>query len=316
MKLIKDLQEGELVVGFYLVEEKQIRAKKNGEEYISLVLKDKTGRIPALIWDRIDEFREVFQKADFVKIEGLIGSYNNALQMTVKRIRRIEDHDYREGFDESNYYETTENDIEAMWNDLLDIIQTIENEFIRKLTEEIVRENEEKIKTYPGAQRIHHEYLGGFLEHTLSVAHSCDYFSKKYTDINRDFLIAGAVFHDIGKLRELSFHLTTEYSEEGQLIGHIVLGRDMVREKAKEIDGFPQNILLQLDHIILSHQGNPEWGSPKSPMTKEALILHYVEDLDAKVNIFRKILKNDREEGKFTKRDPLLGRSLYKGSSE
>ena len=174
-------------------------------------------------------------------------------------------------------------------------------------------ENEKKIKMYPGAMRIHHEYIGGFLEHTLSVARTCDYFSGKYGEVNRDLLIAGAILHDIGKLKELSVSNITEYSEEGNLIGHIVLGSDMVKEKARKIEDFPEDKLIQLDHIILSHQGNMEWGSPKPPMTIEALILHYAEDLDAKVNIFKRAVKKDREEGKFTQKDPLLGRVLFKG---
>jgi 3'-5' exoribonuclease len=312
MKFIKDLKEGEKIVEFYLVEDKQLKTKKNGEEYISVTLKDKTGHIPAVLWDNIAEFRDTFQKEDFVKIEGLIGSYGNSVQMTIKKLRTVEEQDILEGFDRSNYFETTENDVNAMWEELLGIIETIENEYIKRLLEEIVKKNENEIKAFPAAQKIHHEYIGGFLEHTLSVAKSCDYFSGKYHKIDRNLLIAGAILHDIGKLRELSVSHITEYSHEGHLIGHIVLGRDMMREKAKEIDGFPKDLLLQLDHIILSHQGSLEWGSPKPPMTREALILHYVEDLDAKINIFNKVIKKDTGEGRFTKKNLLLGRSLYK----
>jgi len=313
MNYLKDLKEGEKIIEFYLVEEKQIRTKKNGEEYISFILKDKTGHIPSVIWDNVSKYKDKFQKGDFVKIDGLVGMYGNGLQITVRKIRKVEERDEREGFDKLNYFETTEGDIETMWKELLDIVDSLEDKCIQKLVKEITKENEKKIKMYPGAMRIHHEYFGGFLEHTLSVARTCDYFSGKYGEVNRDLLIAGAILHDIGKLKELSVSNITEYSEEGNLIGHIVLGSDMVKEKARKIKDFPEDKLIQLDHIILSHQGNMEWGSPKPPMTIEALILHYAEDLDAKVNIFKRAIKKDREEGKFTQKDPLLGRVLFKG---
>lgn len=313
MKYLKDLKEGEKIIEFYLVDEKQIRTKKNGEEYISFNLKDKTGYIPSVIWDNVSKYKDKFQKGDFVKIEGLVGMYGNGLQITIRKIRKVEERDEREGFDKLNYFETTERDTETMWKELLDIVDSLEDKYIQKLVKEITKENEKKIKMYPGAMRIHHEYIGGFLEHTLSVARTCDYFSGKYGEVNRDLLIAGAILHDIGKLKELSVSNITEYSEEGNLIGHIVLGSDMVKEKARKIEDFPEDKLIQLDHIILSHQGNMEWGSPKPPMTIEALILHYAEDLDAKVNIFKRAIKKDREEGKFTQKDPLLGRVLYKG---
>lgn len=290
-----------------------MRMKKNGEEYLFFILKDKTGHIPSVMWDNVSRYKDKFQKGDFVKIEGLVGMFGNGLQITVKRIRRVEEKDEREGFDKLNYFETTEGDIESMWKELLDIIDSLQDKYIKRLVEEITKENEKKIKMYPGAMRIHHEYIGGFLEHTLSVARSCEYFAGKYVEINRDLLISGAILHDIGKLRELSISNTTEYSEEGNLIGHIVLGSDMVKEKARKIEDFPEDKLIQLDHIILSHQGTMEWGSPKPPMTIEALILHYVEDLDAKINIFKKAIKKDMEGGKFTQKDPFLGRVLYKG---
>lgn len=313
MKYINELKEGEKLIEFYLVEDKQIRTKKSGEEYISFILKDRTGQIPSVMWDDVDQYKERFQKGDFVKIEGTVGRYGSDLQITVTRIRRVEERDYREGFDKSNYFETTEGDIEMMLKEIFDLIGTLKDNSIRRLVKEILEENKEKMRIYPGAKSIHHEYIGGLLEHTLSVAKSCDYFGGKYNGVDRDLLMAGALLHDIGKLRELSLKNTTEYSKEGHLIGHIVLGRDMVREKAGEIEGFPGDKLVQLEHIILSHQGNTEWGSPKSPMTLEALIIHYVEDLDAKVNIFKKTIKKDREEGKFTQRSSLLDRVLYKG---
>ncbi len=312
MPWIADLADSQKVVEFFLVRDKQVRIKKSGEEFLSLVLQDRTGMLNAVCWDEVEAFKGAFSAGEIIKVEGMVGTYNEELQLTIHRLRPIEERDKAEGLDPSRFFPETEHDVEAMWRELLDHIAEVDHPELRTLLERLCEEHGEAFKTFPGAMKIHHSVLGGFLEHTLSVVKSCLYFAGKYPGLDSDLLVAGAVCHDIGKLKELTILPTFSYTEAGHLIGHILLGRDMVRDVARTIDGLPEELLLKLEHLIVSHQGEPEFGAPKVPMTLEALVLHFVDNLDAKLNIMQRHLAEDTTEGPFTSWHNLLGRRLYK----
>lgn len=312
MSWIAEMSESDRVVEFFLVREKQVRLRRSGEEYLSLVLQDRTGFINAVCWDDVPAVKETFAVGDVVKVDGIVGLYNEELQLTVRRLRPVEERDREEGLEPSRFFPATEMDVEAMWGELMDHIAEVEQPSVRAMLERLCRDNEEAFKTFPAAVHIHHTVLGGFLEHTLSVLKSCLYFATKYPGLDRDLLVAGAVCHDIGKLRELTVHPSFIYTEEGELIGHILLGRDMVRESAATVEDFPGELLLKLEHLIVSHQGELEFGSPKVPMMPEALVLHFADNLDAKLNIMQRHLAGDTTEGPFTVWHRILGRRLYK----
>lgn len=312
MAWIAELVESQRVVDFYLVKDKQVRLKRSGEEYLSLVLQDRTGIVNAVCWDDVPNLKETFSVGDIIKVDGVVGTYNEELQLTVRKLRPIEERDRAEGLEPARFFPETEEDVEAMWAELMDHIAEVEQPALRALLQRLSSDNAEAIKTYPAALEIHHPVLGGFLEHTLSVLKSCIYFATKYPGLDRDLLVAGAVCHDIGKLRELTVYPAFAYTEEGHLIGHILIGRDMVRDVARDMEDFPEELLLKLEHLIVSHQGQTDFGSPKVPMTPEALVLHFADNLDAKLNIMKRHIAEDTTEGPFTTWQRVLGRRLYK----
>ncbi|MEE9305195.1 MAG: HD domain-containing protein [bacterium] len=313
MPWIAELVEGQQIVDFFLVQDKQVRLKRSGEEYLSIALQDRTGVVNAVCWDDVATHKGAFSVGDVVKVEATVGTYNEELQLTVRRLRPVEERDQAEGLDPSRFFPATDQDVEAMWQELMGRIAEVEHPALRALLERLCTQHAEAFKTYPGAMEIHHPVLGGFLEHTLSVVKSCLYFAGHYSGLlDRDLLLAGAVCHDIGKLQELTVRPTFGYTEAGHLIGHILLGRDMVRDVARTIDDFPEELLLKLEHLIISHQGELEFGSPKVPMTLEALVLHFVDNLDAKIDIMQRHLAGDTSEGHVTTWHRVLGRRLYK----
>lgn len=310
--MISDFQVGQVVVAFGLIRNLSTRIRKSGEEYLTLELQDRSGTIEARIWD-VEEPMRVLQPGDYVKVKGRLDEYRGALQLIVERIRKTTEADRQQGFDESNCVISTRYDIDSMWRQLGALVdREVTDRFMRQLLANILERTEERFKYYPAAQEIHHGYRGGFLEHVLSVTENCVYFAGKYPEVEKDLLIAGGILHDIGKLEELTPAPAIEYTVAGRLVGHIVLGRDLVCAEAGRIAGFPAEKLLLLEHMILSHQGDYDWGSPKRPKILEALILHYLDDLDAKANHLRGVLQSHRGSGPFTGYDRILGRVLYR----
>lgn len=313
MKLIREIGENEPVESYAQVRSKQLRFKKNGEPYLQLLLADRSGRIDAKVWDDVDNCRTQIQDGDFVKYQGVIQLYNDTRQMLIKRIRKVCPDDRNNGFKESDLVPHSESNIDEMWSRLQELVTSnTQRPCVLRLLVQILENHKDEIKTYPAGTEIHHDYWGGFLEHVLSVLETLIYFSGKYPALDRDLLVAGAILHDIGKLQELSNPENPSYTIRGNLIGHVVLGRDMLREEAAQIPDFPPDLLLLLEHLIISHQGQPEWGSPKRPQIPEALVLHYCDDLDAKMNRFYKLLKEDTRESSFTGYDRYLGRVIFK----
>ena len=315
MKLIKALEVNQTVTSYAQIRTKQLRLKRNGEPYLWLVLRDRSGQLETKIWNNVEDCDGRINEGDHVKYQGLVQDYKGAKQLVVEKIRKTIPEDRVSGFDENQIIPRTEHDVEKMWTRLQSVVtEHVSRPCIRELLGNILEKNEEKIKSYPAGVEIHHNYWGGFLEHVISVLESVLFFSKNYPDLDKDLLISGAVLHDIGKLEELINPENPAYTTRGRLIGHVVMGAVLVRAEASQITDFPTTLLTQIEHLILSHQGQLEWGSPKKPQTMEALILHYVDDLDAKLNRFHQILRDDPGDSDFTSFDRYLGRMVFKSN--
>jgi len=291
MKYIKDLHEGERVSDIYLVKSRSTLTTKNGKTFDVVCLQDKTGSIDAKIWDPNDPGIDDFEKLDYVDINGEVTNFNGALQLNIRRARKVREGEYNP----SEYLPMSSKDIDKMYSELIDIINSIGNEYYKKLLQNMFVNDEQfiqKFKFSSAAKSVHHGFVGGLLEHTLSVTKLCDYYTTAYPILKRDLLLTAAICHDIGKIIELSPFPENDYTDEGNLLGHIVMGSNMVSSRAARIDGFPKNDLIQLQHCILAHHGKLEYGSPKTPSLIEAMALNYADDTDAKMETFKETLEN------------------------
>ena len=280
-----------------------------------LVLGDRSGRIESKVWDRVEELQTELQEGDFVKYRGIVQTYNGRKQMVINQIRKVLPEDSESGFDSTELVPSTEYDIDEMWENLCSLVgEHTSRPAIKQLLTQVLDAHEEEMRNFPAGLEIHHNYRGGFLEHVLSILKGALFFADHYPGVDKDLLIAGALLHDIGKLEELSRPDNPMYTTRGQLIGHVVMGFELVRKEAARIPEFPPTLLTLLEHLILSHQGQLEWGSPQPPKLPEALILHYLDDLDAKINRFSRVLKEDPGDSDFTAFDRYLGRAVFKGN--
>lgn len=295
MKYIKDLREGDRLFDIYLCKHRQSAVTKNGKAYENLILQDKTGTIDAKIWEPNNPGIEDFDTLDYIEVYGDVTSFQGALQVSVKRIRRCREGEYIP----SDYLPVSSKNIDEMYGELTGLIQSIQNTYLKQLLQLFFVKDEAFVKAFrnsSAAKFVHHGFVGGLLEHTLSVTKLCDFYCKAYPVLNRDLLLSAAICHDIGKTKEISAFPENDYTDEGQFLGHIVMGAQMVAQKAAQIDGFPAHILTQLQHCILAHHGKYEYGSPKVPAIIEALALNYADDTDAKIETFKEILDNNSED--------------------
>jgi 3'-5' exoribonuclease len=310
---IKQLTAESAGIGFFLCVQKDVRQGRAGTDFVSLSLQDASGRIAAKIFDDVERLKGEFEAGEFVKIRARGNLYNDRLQLIVENIRRVHlEQDRRDGFREEDCVLSSARPLEGMWTELQEVVRGVADPWIRQLLERIVCANEERLRVWPAAQTLHHAYRGGFLEHVLKIAEVTSWLAGTY-GANRDVAIAGALLHDIGKLHELDYGLATSYSREGRLVGHIAIGTRLVREAASAIDGFPPALLTELEHLILSHHGCLEFGSPVVPMTLEAFILSFADDLDAKINMARQALADDSSDSEFTAWHGRLERVLWRG---
>jgi 3'-5' exoribonuclease len=288
MKYIGSLREGEHVSEVYLCKHKQSALTKSGKPYDNVTLQDKTGTLDAKIWDPGSVGIEEFEALDYVAVTGDVTSFQGNLQMSIKRLRKVHEGEYNPG----DYLPVSDKDIDEMYAELLGIIGTVGNTYLSKLLHNFFDDKEfaARFKFHSAAKSVHHGFVGGLLEHTLSVTKNCDYFSQNYPFLNRDLLLTAAMFHDVGKLRELSVFPENDYTDEGQLLGHIMIGAEWVGEEIKKIDGFPVVLANELKHCILAHHGELEFGSPKKPALVEALALSFADNVDAKMETFRELL--------------------------
>ena len=282
MKYIETLREGMHVACVYLCKNKQIALTKNGKEYGNLVLQDKTGTIDAKIWDLHSPGIGDFDAMDYVHVEADVTLFQNSHQMNVRRIRRASQGE----FVEADYLPVSKKDVEVMFAELLGMIDSVKNPYLNQLLKKFFVDSPafaQAFKFHSAAKSVHHGFVGGLLEHTLSVAKLCDYYASYYPRINRDLLITAAIFHDVGKTRELSTFPENDYTDEGQLLGHIIIGTEMVGRMIRTIKGLPEKTAVELKHCILAHHGELEYGSPKKPALLEALALNFADNTDAKM---------------------------------
>lgn len=294
MKFIKDLKDGDRVFDIYLCKHKTSAVTKNGKAYESVILQDKTGTIDAKVWEPNNPGIGDYDDLDYIEVYGDVTSFQGALQISVKRIRVCREGEYNP----ADYLPVSSKNIDEMYRELTGLIQSIKTDCYRHLLEDMFVKDEAFAKAFrmsSAAKTVHHGFVGGLLEHTLSVTKLCDYYCTAYPILKRDLLLTAAMCHDIGKTREISAFPENDYTDDGQLLGHIVMGAQMVAERAAAIPGFPHTQLTQLQHCILAHHGKYEFGSPKIPAIIEALALNYADDTDAKIETFKEILENNSD---------------------
>jgi 3'-5' exoribonuclease len=307
---ISGLQAEQNVTSYFLICEKEIRATRGGKPYLRLELGDRTGTVEARMWDGFERDAATFERDDFVKVQARVESYRNKLQMSIEKIRRVEEREV----DPADFFAHTPEDVEQLYARLLEVVASIGNLWLRRLLESVVEDPEivARLKRAPAAKVMHHAYLGGLLEHVVSVCGLCRVVLTHYPDADPDLLLTGAVLHDIGKLEELSYERSLGYTDEGQLLGHILIEYETVTKKINAIEGFPPGLKTLVQHMIISHHGQYEFGSPKLPMFREALMLHYLDDLDSKMAVVRASLASDKGEGNWTAYSSALERRFLR----
>ena len=296
MKYIKDYKDGDRVFDIYFCKFKSSAVTKNGKNYDNVILQDKTGTLDAKIWDPNNAGIADFDAMDYIEVYGDVTSFNGALQVNVKRVRKCAEGEY----DEREYMPVSKKDLDEMFAELLKMIDSVENTYLNALLKKFFVEDNafaERFKRASAAKSVHHGFIGGLLEHTLGVAKLCDYYCTAYPVLKRDLLLTAAICHDIGKTREISAFPMNDYTDEGQFLGHIVIGSEMIGEKVKEITDFPPMLEMELKHCILSHHGEYEFGSPKKPAIIEAVALNYADNTDAKLETFKEILESTQDTG-------------------
>lgn len=296
MKFIKDYSDGDRVFDIYLCKHKMSAVTKNGKPYETVILQDKTGTIDAKIWDPNNAGIAEFDSLDYIEVYGEIISFQGSLQVNVKRVRKCQEGEYQP----ADYLPVSKFDIEEMYEELLGFISQIENPYLKQLLEAFFIKDENFIKAFKrssAAKTIHHGFVGGLLQHTLSVTRLCNYYCQSYPLLKKDLLIAAAICHDMGKIKEISPFPENDYTDDGQFLGHIVIGVEMVGEKIRQIPGFPAVLANELKHCILAHHGEYEFGSPKKPAIMEAVALSYADNTDAKMQTFTEIMESTTDTG-------------------
>ena len=289
MKYIETLREGEKLGDIYLCKSRQSALTKSGKAYENVILQDKTGTLDAKIWDPGSPGIGDFDALDYVYVVGDVTSFQGSLQLSIKRATRADEGEY----DPSDYLPMSRKNIDEMYQELMKYMKKIKNPFLLKLAESFFVENEAFIrlfKNHSAAKSVHHGFVGGLLEHTLSVVKLCDFYADQYDYLNRDLLITAAMFHDIGKTKELSAFPANDYTDDGQLLGHIVIGVELVGLGIRRIPDFPTRLASELKHCIVAHHGELEYGSPKKPALAEAAALNFADNTDARMETFREIL--------------------------
>lgn len=317
-RYVQYLNDGESIDEVYLVTDKQMRANRNGNLYLQVELRDRSGSISARMWNATEGLFRLFEAGDFLRVRGKVQLFQGALQMIVSQLVPAES----EKVDLADFMPHTEQDIAKLLERLRQPLLRMANPTLRALVECFLMDDEfvRDLCSAPAGVRNHHAYLGGLLEHLVTLIEVADRVLPSYPELDRDLLLAGIFLHDLGKTRELSYERTFAYSDEGQLIGHLVIGVEMLNDKVKEVkqltgEEFPPELLLRLKHMILSHHGTYEFGSPKLPMTPEAIALHHLDNLDAKIHSFTRDIREDRNQASaWTPYNASLQRKLYKGS--
>lgn len=291
MRFINTLREGDTIRSIYLCKTKRTAETRNGKPYDNLTLQDKTGTLDGKVWDPNSGGIADYDEMDFVEVFGEVVSYNNALQLNIKQLRKP----FEDEYNAADYMPTSEKNVDSMYDELLSYIKQVDNKYLRQLLEYYFVNDEAFIKNFKAhsaAKSVHHSFSGGLLEHTLSIVKLCEYYAKTYPLLSKDLLYAAAICHDIGKTKELSSFPENDYTDDGQLLGHIVMGVEMISEGVRHIEGFPAKIASELKHCVIAHHGELEFGSPKKPALAEAVALHYADATDAKLQTLTEIFKD------------------------
>ena len=286
-------QENKVITSSFVVCNKQIKSKKSGEPYLDLTLMDRTGTIQAKMWDNVEECTDGFEQDDIVKVKGLINKYNQRWQLTVHKVRKMEEAE----IDFSDYLPKTSKNVDELWRTLGEFVASMSDPHLRRLLELFMADPDiaRGYRNAPAAKTLHHACIGGLLDHVVSLFRSCDLVARNYSFIHRDLLLTGAFLHDIGKVRELSYARSFAYTTEGQLLGHMIIELELLHAKLAQLPDFPPQLKILVEHLIISHHGQYEFGSPKLPMFPEALMLHYMDDLDSKMEAMRAQFERDAD---------------------
>lgn len=312
---VGDLVENQTVDTVFLVVEKRIAETRSGVPYLRLRLSDRTGEVEGRIWEQASELAKEFERDDFVRFKGRVNRYQDTLQLVIHHIERLSE----SVIDPADFLPTSTRDIEAMWNELRTVARGVENRSLRDLLDAFLNDPEFSVrfKRAPAAKKLHHVYIGGLLEHTVDLCKLVFAVSEIYSVLNRDVLLTGAILHDIGKIEELTYERSFDYSDQGRLLGHVVMGVEMLETKIAGLDNFSQELALNLKHLIISHHGQYIWGSPKRPKTLEAIILHYLDDMDAKFNGVHAFLERYiRFNSRWTEHHPIFDQFFYQPDFE
>ena len=315
-KFVEDIQEGEQVRDLFLVSNKALLSSNSGRPYINLSLRDRTGQVECRVWDRAEEIAKRFDRDDIVEATGSAIQYQGRIQLKVQDIRRVEGE-----ADLSDFLPVTRKGIDLLWQELQVRVGGIADPDLSRLLRQVfpdppATETARRFRQAPGGKTMHHDYIGGLLEHTVSVAAICRFLSGHYEGVDTDMLIAGALLHDIGKVGELSYEGAFDYTDEGRLLGHLYMGAEWVAAECARIEGFPADKTMLLKHMILSHHGELAYGSPKRPKTFEAILLHFVENMDSKANAFLEAVGDLREGASWTDYQRMFERYLFAGKKE
>ena len=313
-RFVKDIKEGEQVRDLFLVAGKALLTSNAGKPYLSLQLRDRTGPIEGRVWDRAEEIGRRFDRDDVVEVSGNAIAYQGRVQLKVHDVRREEG----AAKDLSEYLPVTGKGIDPLWRTLQGFLAGVRDADLKGLLSAVFPDPPEtdvarRFRQAPGGKTMHHDYIGGLLEHTVSVAGICRFLSSHYEDVDGDLLLAGALLHDVGKVHELSYEGTFDYTDEGRLLGHLYMGAEFVGRVCASLPGFPAEKTTLLKHMILSHHGELEFGSPKRPKTLEGLLLHFVENMDAKVTAFADAIGELREGARWTDYQRMFERYLFSG---
>jgi 3'-5' exoribonuclease len=307
---VSDLTADTTITSFFLVCEKELRSTREGKPFLRLELSDRSGTMEARLWDNVETLAHVFDRDDIVKVQARVDSYKNKLQLVVEKLRRAEPAEV----DLADYFPHTAEDIEQLYGRLREHVAAIKNPWLSRLVSGVIEDPaiSPRLKRAPAAKMMHHAFLGGLLEHIVSLCDLGRLVAQHYPELDVDLLLTGAILHDIGKLDELCYERAIHYTDDGQLLGHIVLGLEQVTERMNGIEGFPPDYKTLVKHLLISHHGQYEFGSPKLPMFREALVLHYLDDLDSKMAAARAVLGAEGGEEGWTAFSSALNRRLLR----
>jgi 3'-5' exoribonuclease len=309
-QLVSELEPGGEVKSVFLVVRKELRKTKAGAPYLALELADKSGKVEARIWDNVPRYKDAFSERDYVAVSGRVERYREQVQVVVNSLRRCAE----EEVDISDFLRVVETDRAELEGELRQAVEEVRNFHLKGLLLNFLNDPDfmRRFTRAPAAKNYHHPYLGGLLEHTANTVRICRMVCELYPEVDRDLLVAAAVLHDIGKIHELEYDRAIDYTDAGRFLGHLLLSDQMIRERIAAMPGFPEDLAMRLRHAVLSHHGELEWGSPKRPKTLEAILLHHVDNLDAKVNSFREIAERAGEgDSPWTDMKNLFKRPLY-----